>query len=33
MEARDVVKRMVSGKAFNDQEKLFMERFTGKAVW
>jgi len=29
-QARDVVKRMVNGKAFSDQEKYFIERFTGK---
>jgi hypothetical protein len=29
-QARDVVKRMVYGKAFSDQEKYFIERFTGK---
>jgi hypothetical protein len=30
MQARDVVKRMVNGKAFSDQETYFIERFTGK---
>ena len=30
MQARDVVKRMVSGKDFNDRAKYFIERFTGK---
>ena len=29
-QARDVVKRMVNGKNFSDQEKFFIERFTGK---
>jgi len=29
-QARDVVKRMVNGKTFTDQEKYFIERFTGK---
>jgi hypothetical protein len=29
-QARDMVKRMVNGKAFSDQEKYFIERFTGK---
>jgi len=33
MAARDVVKRMVSGKAFTDQEKYFIERFAGKMFW
>ena len=33
MKARDVVKRLVSGKRFSDQEKWFIKRFTGKAVW
>lgn len=31
LQARDVVKRMVNGKTFNDKEKYFIERFTGKA--
>jgi hypothetical protein len=30
LQARDVVKRMVNGKNFSDQEKFFIERFTGK---
>jgi len=30
MQARDVVKRMVSWEKFNDKEKYFIERFTGK---
>jgi hypothetical protein len=30
MQACDVVKRMVNGKAFSDREKYFIERFTGK---
>ncbi len=30
MQARDVVKRLVNRKAFNDDEKYFIERFTGK---
>jgi hypothetical protein len=30
MQARDVVKRMVNGKAFSDQETYFIERFRGK---
>ena len=30
MQARDVVKRMVNGKMFTEQEKYFIERFTGK---
>jgi len=30
LQARDVVKRMVNGKSFSDQEKYFIERFTGK---
>lgn len=30
MQARDVVKRMANGKSFNDQERYFIERFTGK---
>jgi len=30
LQARDVVKRMVNGKTFTDQEKYFIERFTGK---
>jgi len=30
MQARDVVKRMANGKSFSDQEKYFIERFTGK---
>jgi hypothetical protein len=29
MLARDVVMRMINGKSFNDQEKYFIERFTG----
>jgi len=33
MKTSDVVKRMVGGKAFNDQEKFFIERFTGRLVW
>jgi hypothetical protein len=33
MQARDmVVKRTVNGKVFNDQEKYFIIRFTGKMV-
>jgi hypothetical protein len=31
MQARDVVKRMINGKAFDDGEKLFIERFIGKS--
>ncbi len=30
MQARDVVKRTVSGKSFSDQDRFFIERFTGK---
>ena len=30
MQARDVVNRIISGKSFSDQEKFFIERFTGK---
>ena len=30
LQARNVVKRMVNGKTFTDQEKYFIERFTGK---
>jgi hypothetical protein len=30
LQARDVVKRMVNGKMFTEQEKYFIERFTGK---
>ena len=30
LQPRDVVKRMVNGKSFSDQEKCFIERFTGK---
>jgi hypothetical protein len=30
LQARDVVKRLVSGKSFSDQEKFFIEQFTGK---
>jgi hypothetical protein len=30
LQAHDVVKRMVNGKSFSDQEKYFIERFTGK---
>jgi hypothetical protein len=33
MQARDVVKRMVNGRAFNDKEKFFIEKFTGKVFW
>lgn len=33
MEARDVVRRMVSGRGYSDQEKYFIERFTGKVFW
>jgi hypothetical protein len=32
MQARDVVKMTVNRKVFNDQEKYFIERFTGKMV-
>jgi hypothetical protein len=31
MQAREVVRRMIDGKAFNDQEKYFIERFVGKS--
>jgi len=30
LQAPDLVKRMVNGKSFSDQEKYFIERFTGK---
>ena len=30
LQARDVVKRIVSGKSFSDPERFFIERFTGK---
>jgi hypothetical protein len=30
LQARDVVKRIVNGKTFTDQETYFIERFTGK---
>jgi hypothetical protein len=30
MQARDVVRRLVNEKRFTDQEKFFIERFTGK---
>jgi hypothetical protein len=30
MQAREVVRRMINGKAFNDKEKYFIERFVGK---
>jgi hypothetical protein len=30
LQAREVVKRMVSGKDYNDQENYFIERYTGK---
>ena len=30
MQARDVVRSLVSEKRFTDQEKFFIERFTGK---
>lgn len=33
MEALDVVRRMVSGRGYSDQEKYFIERFTGKVFW
>ncbi len=33
MQTREVVKRMVSGKDFNDREKYFIERFTGKGAY
>jgi len=33
MQARDVVKRMINGKTFNDQEKYFIERFPGKGAY
>jgi hypothetical protein len=31
MQAREVVRRMINGNAFNDQEKYFIERFVGKS--
>jgi hypothetical protein len=31
MQAREVVRRMINGKAFNDKEKYFIERFVGKS--
>jgi hypothetical protein len=30
MQARDVVRSLVNEKSFTDQEKFFIERFTGK---
>ena len=30
MQARDVANRIINGKSFSDQEKFFIERFTGK---
>ena len=30
LQARDAVKRMANEKAFNDQDKFFIERFAGK---
>ena len=30
LQARDVVKRIVSGKSFSDPERFFIERFAGK---
>ncbi len=30
MQARDVVRMMIKGKTFNDKERHFIERFTGK---
>jgi hypothetical protein len=32
MQARDVVKRMADWEKFSDQERFFIERFTGKVI-
>jgi hypothetical protein len=32
MQARDVVKRMADWEKFSDQERFFIERFTGKII-